>query len=114
MLTLSTKLLLIYLNKELEKDSVLTPNNVAAVGRYYLKEGKVFHQLFIKTGNSFLERKELSVEVDGVIFNYVHEISKQILKTGFHGSCLFIKNKDSKNLFKNLSDPKDDLGWRLK
>ena len=71
-------------------------------------------QWFSKTGGSFIERKELSVEVDRVIFNYMHEIPKNVLKLDLHGSCLFIKTKDSKNLFKNLRDPKDDLGSRLR
>ena len=104
----------IYLKIEIEKDSVITLNNVAAIGRYYLKEGKLYHQLFIKTGGSFSERKELSLEVDGVIYNYMHKIAKDVLMLDGNGSCLFIKTSDSKNLFKDLRDPKDELGWRLR
>ena len=110
-----TKAFTLFIGKELDKDSLLTLSDVVGISRYFTKSGKLFHQLFIKNStNSFSESKELAAEVDGVIFNYVHQIAKKVLKINQHATGFFMKTEDSKDLYKNLQNPYDDLGWKLK
>ena len=103
----------LFIAKDLNKDSIVSVNDVVGVSRYYTNEGKLFHQLFIKNASSFSESRELSAEVDGVIFNYVHLIAKKVLKLDPHGTGFFIKTEDSRGLYKNLKHPKDELGPKL-
>ena len=109
-----TKAVTIFIEKELDNDSLVALSNVAGINRYYTREGKLFHQLCIKKGNTFSEFKELTAEVDGVIFNYMHQIAIKVLKLNSHAIAFFIKTEDSKTLFKNLKHPVDELGRKLK
>ena len=112
----TSKAFSIFLNKEMRKDSSVSLDDVLAVSRYFTTSGKLYHQFFVKAPGtaSFTEVKDLSAEVDGVIFNFMHSIAQKVLVANPAATAYFLKTEDSKDLYKNLRNPHDDLGWRLK
>jgi hypothetical protein len=106
----------IYRNGELHLDSSIRLKDIVGISRYYTKNGKLFHQLFVKnfSDNKFTELTDLSAEIDGVIFNYMHQIGKGVLNIQSSSTAFFFKTEDTKGLYHNLKNPHDDLKWKLK
>lgn len=105
----------IYRSGGLHQDSAVFVKDIYGISRYFLKNEKLYHQLFMKnTDNSFSELTALYAEVDGVIFNYMHSIGKQVLKMPEISTALFLKAEEAAGVYSQLHKPHDDLKWKLK
>ncbi len=84
-----------YLNKELENNLNFDLSNIKAFGRYYMKDGVVYHQLFRKTNNQFIELTELSGVIDIISFNSIKYIHENIVDKSDHASRILISGNSN-------------------
>jgi hypothetical protein len=114
--TETTAALTIYRIGGLHEDSSVSSKNMVGISRYYQKNNKLFHQFFYKDSihHSFLELQDLTCEVDGVIFNYMHQIARNVLNLPMTATAIFLKTEEAKGIYKSLKNPQNDLKWKLR
>lgn len=107
----------IYQNGGLHSNANVSQEKVMAIARYYLSGNKLIHQIFLKdsTTQIFHEIIGLTCQVDGIIFNYMHKIGKDVLNLKFPSSALFVQSEEPSGFYSNLlKTSHDDLKWKIK
>lgn len=105
----------LYRKGELHKDSAITLEKLVGLSRYFTKDDKLFHQLFVRdtVDNRFKILTALTAEVDGVVYNYMHTIGMNVLKMPWPSTAFFFKSEEVKGLSRYLKNGHNDLRWKL-
>ena len=107
--------IVLYINKSINSSSVINIKSIKGISIYEYSDNSIYHHLFLRSKNVFVEKKVTNVEVAGVSSNQIrHNLKNYLFKDVNDKSYLIVFTNDAKQFNNIIGTPKINYQTEIK